>query len=108
MLNKRVRLIGVLALVASCLSCGGGSSVAYKQGRRAEERKDWDTALVDYEKAKESDPANSLYILHEQNARLNASLLHLKSGRQMLKVGRLDEAAGELQKAARIDPSNAA
>jgi len=59
MFNKSVRLIGVLALIASCLSCGGGSSSAYKQGRKAEERKDWDTALVDYEKAKESDPANS-------------------------------------------------
>ena len=69
MLNKGVRLIGVLALVASWLSCGGGSSVAYSQGRKAEDRKDWDTALVDYEKARESDPANSLYILHEKNAR---------------------------------------
>jgi len=108
MLNKRVRLIGVLALVAVSLSCGGGSSVAYNQGRKAENRKDWDTALVDYEKAKESDPANSLYVLHEQNARTHASLVHLKNGRQMLKEGRPDEATGELQKAARIDPANRA
>jgi general secretion pathway protein D len=63
---------------------------------------------VDYEKAKKADPANSLYVLHEQNARLNASMLHLKNGRQMLKEGRMDEAAGEFQKAARIDPSNQA
>jgi general secretion pathway protein D len=108
MLNKRVRLIGVLALVAVSLSCGGGSSVAYNQGRKAENRKDWDTALVDYEKAKESDPANSLYVLHEENARTHASLVHLKNGRQMLKEGRLDEATGELQKAARIDLANRA
>ena len=108
MLNKGVRLIGVLALLASCLSCGGGLRTAYNQGRKAEERKDWDTALVDYEKARESDPANSLYILHEQNARTNASLFHLKNGRQMLKDGRADEAAGELQKAVRIDPTNPA
>jgi general secretion pathway protein D len=98
----------VLALAASCLSCGGGSSVAYKQGRKAEERKDWDTALVDYEKAKATDPANSLYILHAQNARMNASLFHLRNGRQLLKQGRQDEAVGELEKAARIDPSNMA
>jgi general secretion pathway protein D len=108
MLNRRVRLIGVLALAASWLSCGGGSSVAYKQGRKAEERKDWDTALVDFEKAKESDPANPLYVLHAQNARLHASMVHLESGRKLVKEGRLDEAAGELQKAARIDPSNPA
>jgi general secretion pathway protein D len=107
MLDKGVRLIGVLALVASCLSCGGGSSV-YKQGRKAEYRKDWDTALVDYEKARQADPANSLYILHEKNARTNASLFHLRNARRMLKDGRMDEAAGELQKAVRIDPTNAA
>jgi general secretion pathway protein D len=98
----------VLAIVALFLSCAGGYSVAYNKGRKAEERKDWDTALVDFEKAREADPANSLYILHEKNARTNASLLHLRTGRQMLKDGRADEAAGEFQKAARIDPSNGA
>ena len=108
MLNKGMRLIVVLGLVTSFLSCGGGYSVAYNQGHKAENRKDWDTALVDYEKAREADPANSLYILHEKIARTNASLLHLRNGRQMLKDGRADEAAGEFQKAARIDPSNAA
>jgi general secretion pathway protein D len=108
MLNKGIRLMGVVALLALCAGCGGGYSTAYNQGRKAEERKDWDTALVDFEKAKESDPANALYVLHEKNARMNASLLHLKNGRQLLTEGRLDEAAGELQKATRIDPTNKA
>ena len=108
MFTKGIRLIGVLALLASCLSCRGGANVAYNEGRKAEERKDWDTALVDYQKAKQTDPANSLYILHEQNARMNASMFHLKNGRQLLKEGKLDEAGGELQKAARIDPTNQA
>ena len=108
MVYKGFRLIGGVALLASCLSlsCGGGSELAYRQGRKAEEHKDWDTAVVDYEKARQTDPANSLYILHEQNARFNASMLHLRTGRQMLKDDRLDEAAGEFQKAVRIDPSN--
>ncbi len=108
MLNKVIQLIGVLALFTSCLSCGGGSSVAYNQGRKAEDRRDWDTALVNYEKARQADPENTLYILHEKNARINSSLLHLKNGRQMLKEGRVDDAAGEFQKAARIDPTNQA
>ncbi len=109
MLNKGIRLIGVLALFASCLSCGGGSStVAYREGRKAEEHKDWDTALVNYQKARNSDPANSLYILHEANARTQASLIHLDRGRRLVKEGRLDEAAGELQKAAGIDPADRA
>jgi general secretion pathway protein D len=108
MLNKGIRLIGVLALLASGLSCGGGSTAAYREGHKAENRKDWDTALVDYEKARETDPANPLYILHEKNARVNASMLHLRTGRQKLKDGRPDEAAGEFQKAVRIDPTNQA
>jgi general secretion pathway protein D len=106
--ERKIQLVGVLVLLAASLSCGGGSSTAYRQGRKAEDRKDWDTALVDYEKAKQADPANPLYMLHEANARSHASMLHLKNGRQMVKEGRLDEAAGELEKAARIDPSDQA
>ena len=85
MLTKEIRLIGVLALLAPCLNCGGGASNAYRDGRKAEERKDWDTALVDYDKAKQTDPANSLYILHVENARTHASLFHLQNGRQLLR-----------------------
>lgn len=96
-------------LVAASLSCGGGATVmAYNAGRRAENRKDWDTALVDYEKALNADPANSLYVLHEQNARLHASMMHFKNGQQLLKEGHEDDAAAEFQKAVRIDPTNKA
>lgn len=108
MLHRWARSVGLLAVAAAWFSCGGGYSTAYQQGRKAEERKDWDTALVDYKKAKESDPANPLYILHEQNARSHASLTHLENGRRLEEAGRLEEAAGELQMAARIDPSNQA
>jgi general secretion pathway protein D len=108
MLNKGIRLMGVLAILASCLSCGGGYSTAYREGHKAEDRKDWDTAVVDYEKAREADPANSLYILHEKNARTNAALFHFKNARQLLKEDRPQDAAAELQKAVRIDPTNEA
>src|ERR1700722_17939812 len=108
MLNKAIRLLALLALISLCLGCGSGSSIYYREGHKAELHKDWDTAVVDYEKAKDADPANSLYILHERNARFNASMFHLRTGRQMLKDGRADDAAGELQKAVRIDPSNQA
>jgi len=97
--------LGALAL---WLSCGGGGSVAFKEGRKAEYRKDWDSALVDYEKAVQSDPANAAYVLHDRQARTEASLFHLKNGRLLVKGGRAEEASGEFQKAARIDPSNEA
>jgi general secretion pathway protein D len=108
MFNKGIRLLGVLAFLTSCLSCGGGYSVAYREGHKAEQKKDWDTALVNYEKAREADPANSLYLLHESLARNNATALHFRTGQQKLKDGRIEEAAGEFQKAVRIDPTNQA
>jgi general secretion pathway protein D len=108
MFYKGIWLMGGLALVASCLSCGGGASVAYREGRRAEDRKDWDTALVDYQKARKADPENTLYMLHEKNARTNASMFHLKNGRELLQEGREDDAAGEFEKAVRIEPTNTA
>ena len=56
MVKNGIRLIGLLGLLAACLSCSGGATViAYKQGRRAEAKRDWDTALVDYEKARTAD-----------------------------------------------------
>ncbi len=109
MVKNGIRLLGLLGLLAASLSCSGGATViAYKQARRAEAKKDWDTALVDYEKARNADPENSLYILHEQNARTQASLMHFKNGEQFVKQGHTDDAAGEFQKAVRIDPTDKA
>ena len=108
MLGKRIRIASVAMVVALDLGCGGGVSPAFREGRKAELRKDWDTALVDYQKALQSDPANASYMIHERQARSQASLFHLKNGRQLVRDGRLEEAAGEFQKAASIDPSNEA
>src|SRR5208283_5848172 len=94
------------ALVAT-VACGVGN-VAFQEGRKAEMQKDWDSALVNYEKALQSNPANALYLLHEKQARNQASLLHLKNGQRLLKEGHPDQATAEFQKAASIDPSNEA
>ena len=96
---------GALAIV--CLSCGGGST-AFRDGRRAEGRKDWDTALVNYEKALQVEPENAKYLIHDQLARTHAADFHLRQGRKLLASGRPDDAAGEFQKAASIDPTNEA
>ncbi|MGA2629946.1 MAG: secretin N-terminal domain-containing protein [Terriglobia bacterium] len=100
-------LSGLGGLLLVGMSCGGGST-AFKEARRAEARKDWDTALVKYEKALQSEPENASYLLHETNVRTHAADFHLRQGRKLLASGRLDEAAGEFQKAASIDPTNQA
>jgi general secretion pathway protein D len=108
MLRRKLQLLGVSAVLALNLSCGGGSSVAFKEGRKAEAQKDWDSALVNYGKALQTNPENPAYIIREREARQHASLFHLQNGRRLAKDGRLDEAAGEFQKAVSIDPSDQA
>jgi len=107
MLGRGVRLLGAGATLLVCLGCGAGN-VAFREGRKAELRKDWDTALVKFERAVQADPGNAQYLIHEKHARTQASLFHLKQGRNLLASGRGDEAAGEFQKAISIDPTNEA
>jgi general secretion pathway protein D len=107
MLGRGVGVWWAAAMLALFLGCGGGS-VVFREGRKAEARKDWDTALVNYEKALQGEPENPKYIIHEKLARTQAALFHLKQGRRLLAAGRADEAMGEFQKAASIDPTNEA
>ncbi len=103
--GRVMRLLIVGASLLLCVGCGGGSG-AFRVGRKAELRKDWDTALINYEKAVQSQPGNAKYLLHQKHARTQASIFHQKKGRELLAGGRPEEALGEFQKAAGIDPSN--
>jgi general secretion pathway protein D len=104
---REIRLFGAGVGLLVCLGCGAGST-AFQEGRKAELRKDYDTALVNYEKAVQAQPDNSRYLIHEKIARTQASLFHLKKGRRLLAERRQNEAVGEFQKAASIDPVNQA
>jgi len=107
MLAKELRIfascLGLLGLVA----CSAGN-VALREARKAELRKDWDTALVNYEKAGRDQPENAKIIIHERLVRVQAAALHLKQGQRFLREGRPDDASGEFQKAVSIDPTNEA
>src|SRR2546425_13156402 len=105
MVERKIRLLVTVLLVLASMGCGAGSS-PFRQGRKAELRRDYDTALVNYQKALQSEPDNALYVLHERLARTQASLFHLKQGRRILSEGRQDDAAGEFQKALSIGPTN--
>lgn len=108
MRGREVQLWGVVLAVAVCVGCGAGGNSAFHDGYKAELRKDYDTALIDYQKAVQSDPENSHYQIHEKLARTEASILHLKQGKALLASERPDEASGEFQKAVSIDPTNQA
>jgi general secretion pathway protein D len=103
--QARLYLAGMVAVF--CMGCGAGSST-YREAQKAELHKDYDTALVNYEKALKAHPDDPRYLIAEKQARKEASFFHLKQGRRFLEEGRQNEAAGEFQKAASIDPTNEA
>jgi len=105
--GRKMRLWVAGTGLLACLGCGGGS-IYFRQGRKAELHKDYDTALVNYEKALQEQPDNASFLLHERLVRNEASLFHLKQGRRLLTENRTDEAIGEFQKAASINPANQA
>jgi len=91
--------------VFATVACSPDSAY-FRQGRKAEFRKDYDDAVIDYSKAVERSPENAKYQIHEKLARDKAGQYHLGRGRELLAEGRLDEASGEFERAAKIDPTN--
>ena len=112
---KRLTLHSAALLIALPLfSCV--SYKAYQVAKTAEMQKDWDTAVVQYEKALQVDPENMTYKIAVQRARLEASRLHFQKGKTL--KGAADSAAGaervrlaqlaatELQLAVKLDTTN--
>ncbi len=97
-------MLGAVLLCAGC----SPSSVAFREGRKAEEQKDYDSAVIDFQKALKYQPANSHFLLYEKEARTKASFFHAEQGERLLAQNRPDAASGEFQKAVSIDPSNMA
>ena len=106
-MKRRVGWVVALAGLLVCTACAPGN-VFFQKGRKAELRKDWDNALINFEKAAQTQPANAEYQLRERHARTEASMFHLEQGKEYLHEQRVTQAIGEFQKAASIDPSNQA
>ena len=106
-MKQRVAGGVAIATLLVCIACAPGN-VYFQKGRKAELMKDWDTALINYEKAAQSEPANAEFQLKKTHARMEASLFHMEQGKKLLKQQRVSEALGEFEKAVSIDPSNQA
>jgi len=105
MLNRGKRvccLSGALIVLAGC----AGTNVYFREARKAELRKDWDTALVNFDKALQIEPENAKYLIHEKWVRQQGSAFHVLQGRRLANENKPDEAAGEFQKAVSMDPTN--
>ncbi len=78
----------------------------YQLGTEAAVNKDWDQAVIFYQKAVLEDPNNSAYRLALIRASIAASLHHLQQARNLASQGKKEEALAEYEKAIGYDPSN--
>ena len=77
------------------------------QGRLHEQKKEWDDALEDYEKALSEDPADIVYVMAATKVHFQAGQSHIDKGLKLRSAGQLGEALIEFQKAYAINPGSA-
>src|ERR1035438_6411484 len=77
-------------------------------GRIHEQKKEWDEALENYEKALSEDPADIVYQMAATKVHFQAGQSHIDKGMKLRSAGQLGEALIEFQKAYAINPGSAA
>ncbi len=105
----KLRHISGILLIAASLSLAGcpKGSQQDNAGTKAEELKDYDTALDYYNKALQAQPNNTEYKLKADRARFEAGQWHVDQGRRLRDQSNLELAVAEFRKAVMIDPSSA-
>jgi general secretion pathway protein D len=78
------------------------------EGRVQEEKRQWDAALENYEKALSEDPGEIVYQMAAEKARFQAAQNHINLGIKVRAKGLLGEALLEFQKAYNTNPSSSA
>src|SRR5216684_4094512 len=100
--SKLIVCLGAGLMAAGCPK----GKTDYSQGRKAEHLQDYDAAYDYYQKALKNDPENAQYLIKFNQARFEASTLHVKNGVKLRERGQLEAAASEFQRAVAIDPSS--
>ena len=106
---RRITCAFTLAFAAVVLAgCPKNSNQDFEAGRKAEALDDYDTALVHYDNALRDQPMNSEFKLRVLHMRMVDAEYHVEQGQKALNGGDLQTALSEFQRAANVDPSNAA
>src|SRR6202790_3877019 len=100
--NKLILCVATGLLAAGCPK----GKTDFNEGRKAEHLQDYDAAYDYYQKALKNDPDNAQYLIKFNQARFEASTLHVKNGVKLRERGQLEAAASEFQRAVAIDPSS--
>lgn len=107
MAMKKKAFLSITALLLVLSACSTFNR-SYKLGTEAAANKDWDKAIVYYEKAIQDDPDNAAYRLALTRAKILASYSHAFMARRLAAEGKREEALAEYEKALAYDPTNRA
>jgi general secretion pathway protein D len=91
----------IVLTLSACIT-----SAALRDARRAEERQDYDVAVIEYTRALQRDPDSVNARTGLQRAKLRASQAHFTNARRLSANGRLAEAEAEYKLAAQLNPDN--
>ena len=97
------RLLG-LVLVAVAIGCS--SFATLRQAQIAEQRGEWDAAVLHYLELTRRDPGNARYKSSLLRAKIAAAQGHFERGKRFHEAGVLDRALVEYQQAVQLDPTN--
>ena len=95
--------IGLCSVVLG--SCA--TTAAFRRGRDAEQRQDYDRAVAEYTRALRLGPGNTDARLGLERARLRAAQDHFGKGRRLAALEKFDEALVEYGLAAELNPGSA-
>jgi tetratricopeptide (TPR) repeat protein len=96
--KKIVLLLGISLAAAGCPK----GRTDFNEGRKAQDLHDYDEAFEYYQQALKLDPENAEYQIKFNQARFEASELHVKNGQKLRERGDLENAAGEFKRLSRV------
>jgi general secretion pathway protein D len=102
--DRRSPIVAVLVLTAALGGCA--TAAMMRDARRAEERQDYDRAVVEYTRAVQRNPDSVDARTGLQRAKLRAAQEHFTRARRLAATGRLEEAVAEYQLAAEMNPAS--
>jgi general secretion pathway protein D len=97
-------LIGLLT--AAILAAGCATSSAIRRGQAAEQRQDYDSAVVEYSAALKRRPDDTNARLALDRAKLRAASDHFQRGRRFAATGRFEQALVEYELALELNPAS--
>jgi general secretion pathway protein D len=107
--NRLVAVLGIAALLGPMLPLEARTRKGDRylaEGRKHEDKREWDAAVQCYEQALSTDPSEMVYQMATTKGRFQASAVHQDQGMKVRSQGQLGEALLEFQKAFALNPAS--